>query len=245
MAWEGALESTWWYALDPLKPFDNFTFWCGQFPPLLTLWNVPEVHRGTMEHIAVVYYQGQVQATILLDVMKLLDHEDVGTQPGYFGDDDNLYFKWVAGWEKKIPCARFLPDKEVECAIGQITMDIFTVFKDSHFTTKHSIQCFWGDHEINDDDLYFNLYHYSSWGQVSLYLDCVDSLCEVNYVFEEDVQDIYNKFNGYAEMHDPDDRDLADYLILFREIEELVQGGKRGWGETREALQEMIISVSN
>lgn len=31
IAWEPALQSTWWYSFDTLKRHDNFTFWCSQF----------------------------------------------------------------------------------------------------------------------------------------------------------------------------------------------------------------------
>lgn len=245
-AWDNALQTTWWYPIDTLKRHDNFTFWCGQYPPLETKM-VPSDKRlktyknGYDYQFAVIHRGPEVFGTCFLDNMRLWESEDVTNPDWHFGlpprGDGRLYLTWEAVGE--FPCTTLLSCDEVDC---QLSVEIFTVFQNMltiKYTTLFHPQNRGGT-MFREDEVFVE--ESLSWGGVSIHMD--GTTCTVKYNFEEFVEDLYDSFklyaNGRKEFFDPfpNDSDVTELLELFVETEKLNK--KRGWGKTRRWILDTI-----
>ena len=249
-AWENALQSTWWYPIDTLKRQDNFTFWCSCYSIRTRLSLNRQIRdRAHIDlQLAVVSYQGEVMGTCFLDEMELAsdDRPQPGLRNGPEGND-RIYLHWVACGE--FACSTFLSSKDT---IDQVTLDIFTVFKDKiHFTTKYSFKFKPEYSQFDGDDDWF-LDVYKELGGPDIRFD--GSVCTVQFHLYELVEDLYNNLNRYLNGHEPEKffEDFnhhrpfignVQYEILndfFLESEKLT---RRGWGNTRKFIREKIIDL--
>jgi hypothetical protein len=243
-AWENALQSTWWYPIDTLKRHDNFTFWCSCYSIRTRLSLNRQIRdRAHIDfQLAVVSYQGEVIGTCFLDEMELAsdDIPQPGLRNGPEGND-RIYLHWVACGE--FACSTFLSSKDT---IDQVTLDIFTVFKDKiHFTTKYSTKYSFKvkpaysqfDSQFEGPEIEFN-----------------GDVCTVEFHLCELVEDLYNNLNRYLNGHEPEKffenfnhhRPFignGQYCILNDFFLESEKRTRRGWGNTRKFIREKIIDL--
>lgn len=240
-AWKNALQSTWWYPIDTLKRHDNFTFWCSSYSIRTRLSLNRQIRdRAHIDlQFAVVSYQGEVMGTCFLGEMDLPPYE------AYPEDiEGQLSLRWIACGE--FPCSTFLSSKDT---VAQVTLDIFTVFKDKiHFTTKSSFK-------FNPERSGFYAHSQFLEHPDGPEIEFNGDVCIVQFYLFEPVYDLYADFSQYVNGHEPEEffkllNSERSYDVngehcnlndLFLDFEKRT---RRGWGKTRKFIRETIIDSS-
>jgi len=195
---------------------------------------------------AVIYRGSEVLGTCFLDVR--LWEVDSETNPWWHsGSDDTsntpwrLYLDWEAVGE--FPCTRVVSSND------DLRVDIFTVFQNMFtfkYTTSFNPQNRGG---TNFTDDYAFVQESLNWGGVSIEMD--GTTCIVKYNVDEFVEDLYDRFNLYANGHESEEffdtfenngDAIFELLELFVETEKLNK--KRGWGKTRRWILDTIMNCT-
>lgn len=243
MAWENALQSTWWYPIDTLKRHDNFTFWCSRYAIRRALPPGREDQNIVAQYAVVSFEDGEIigRCKLLHDELRACvnDHyEVIWDFVGSFDCGDTL----------SLP--RSFPLKG-ECAFRKVILDIYSTFGD--FTMKytsnfdvHSIhrpgtmKCYLGDFYCPFAFMTMLCFYRQekTEGLGKLY---------VRQTYREDVEHLYdsylNQTGGHeaeAHYHDGVLENIADMRTQFMVAE---AESTRGYGIERKCIRDSILSL--